>query len=120
MPEWIGLIKVQGNRNPIIVLNGSSGIKPIQIVKKQGEMITLDASKSFDPENNRLQFKWWILSEAGTYQKILTIPDNKSSKITIKIPGDSAGTNFHVICEVNDNGEPNLTSYQRIIIHSIN
>lgn len=112
--------KGTGNRNPIIVINGSSGIKPIRIVKKQGEMITLDASKSYDPENNRLQFKWWILSEAGTYQKKLTIPNNKSNKITFTIPGDSAGTNFHVICEVHDNGEPNLTSYRRIIVHSIN
>ena len=110
----------KGNRNPIIVLNGSNGIKPIRIVKKPGEMVNLDASESYDPDNNQLHFKWWILSEAGTYQKKPTIPDNKLNKITIQIPGDSAGTNFHVICEVNDNGEPNLTSYRRIIIHSKN
>ena len=34
---------------------------------------------------------------------------------SIDIPEDSAGKTFHVICEVRDDGVPNLTSYRRII-----
>jgi hypothetical protein len=108
----------KGNRNPAIILNGNSGIAPIYIEKKQGKKITLDASKTFDPEDNELNFKWWILPEAGTNKQEITIPDKNSSKITIEIPSDSEGQNFHVICEVTDNGVPNLTSYRRIIIKS--
>jgi hypothetical protein len=33
----------------------------------------------------------------------------------LTIPPDAAGKTFHVICEVTDNGTPNLTSYRRII-----
>lgn len=108
----------KGNRNPVVILNGDDGIDPIFIEMKQGKEVSLDASKSYDPENNNLSFKWWILPEAGTYQKEIAIADNNSSKITIKIPQDISGKSFHVICEVTDSGVPNLTSYRRIIINS--
>ena len=108
----------KGNRNPVIVLNGDKGTIPINIEKKQGKSVTLDASKSFDPEEDQLNFKWWILPEAGRYQGEVSIPDKNASKITIRIPGDAGRKTFHVICEVTDNGDPQLTSYRRIIIQS--
>ncbi|MEX0986532.1 MAG: DUF1593 domain-containing protein [Bacteroidales bacterium] len=110
----------KGNRNPVVILNGDSGIAPMQIIKKPGKLIMLDASKTFDPDNDSISFKWWVLPEAGTYQGEIKISDNTSGKIKIKIPSDSTGKNFHVICEVTDHGEPNLTSYRRIIISSEN
>lgn len=108
----------KGNRNPVLILNEDNGISPILLEKKPDEEIMLDASKSYDPENDTLSFNWWIQSEAGTYKKEITIIDKNSSKITIKIPNDIEGKSFHVICEVTDNGGPNLTSYRRIIINS--
>lgn len=108
----------KGNRNPVLILNGDNGIAPILLEKKQGEEITLDASKSYDPENDKLSFKWWIQPEAGTYQEEIVIADKNTNKITIKIPEDIGRKSFHVICEVTDNGVPNLTSYRRIIINS--
>jgi len=110
----------KGNRNPVVVINGKSGIAPIQIEKKQGELLTLDASGSYDPENDSLSFKWWILPEAGDYKQELAISNKRSNRIKIKIPSDSMGKNFHIICEVRDHGEPYLTSYRRIIIYSTN
>lgn len=109
----------KGNRNPIIVINGNEVFSPIQIEKKQGEPVTLDASKTFDPENDQLKFKWWIMREAGTYQEQLSIANENSDKITFDIPSDSAGDTIHIICEVADNGEPKLTSYRLIIITSL-
>jgi hypothetical protein len=38
------------------------------------------------------------------------------SAVSIEIPEDSAGKTLHVICEVRDDGVPNLTSYRRIIV----
>jgi hypothetical protein len=110
----------KGNRNPIIVLNENEGIDIIHFEKKQGKSIVLDASKTFDPENDQLTFKWWIMPEAGTYKGNITIQNDNSDKITIRIPSDSAGKTIHIICEVTDNGEPALTSYRRIIITSKN
>jgi hypothetical protein len=110
----------KGNRNPIIVINGNEGINPIRIEKKQGNSITLDASQTFDPENDQLNFKWWVIPEAGTYKGEVTIPNDNSSKTIIDLPIDSAGKTIHIICEVTDCGKPALTSYRRIIITSKN
>jgi len=114
--DWAAYGK--GNRNPIVIINGDSSLNPIQIQKKQGKSINLDASKSYDPENDKLSFKWWILTEAGTYSKEVVISNNNSSKISIKIPPDLGEKNIHIICEVTDNGTPQLISYRRIIINS--
>ncbi|HYX08012.1 MAG TPA: DUF1593 domain-containing protein, partial [Bacteroidales bacterium] len=108
----------KGNRNPIIVLNGNEGIDIVHIEKKQGKSIMLDASKTFDPENDQLTFKWWIMQEAGTYEGKVTIQNDKSSKTIIDIPTDLSNKTIHIICEVTDNGKPALTSYRRIIIMS--
>lgn len=109
----------KGNRNPVVVINGKKGIAPIHIKKKKGKKIKLNASASLDPEGDLLRFKWWIQEEAGTYKGPITLADENSKKITIDIPHDSQGKNFHIICEVTDQGEPKLTSYRRIIINSL-
>lgn len=106
----------KGNRNPVVIINKDKTINPIIIKKKAGDVITLNASKSYDPDEDNLIFNWWIMSEAGSYDKKISIADNKSGKIKLKLPSDSSGKNIHVICEVSDNGEHSLTSYRRIIV----
>jgi hypothetical protein len=104
-----------GNRNPVIVLDGNSDMSVIKKRPAPGDKVTLDASKTFDPDGNNLKFNWWIQSDAGTYAVKVNITDSNSHKSTIEIPADSAGKSFHVICEVTDDGTPNLSSYRRII-----
>lgn len=108
----------KGNRNPVIVINGEEGIDPIKLEKKPGKAIKLNASKSYDPDGDQISFKWWILPEAGTYEQEIIISSSDSEKVSVKLPSDSSGKSIHVICEVNDNGKPALTSYRRIIIKS--
>jgi hypothetical protein len=108
----------KGNRNPVIIINGTEGIDPIQIEKKAGKTIKFNASGSFDPDADQLSFKWWILPEAGTCKQDIKISSSDSEKVSVKLPSDSSGKSIHVICEVTDNGEPALTSYRRIIIKS--
>jgi hypothetical protein len=107
----------KGNRNPIIVLEGDKSLNILSKTPKAGSEITLDASASSDPERDSLTFNWWIQPEAGSYTKNVTISNSNSSIAKINIPHDSAGKSLHVICEVTDNGLPNLTSYRRIIIN---
>jgi hypothetical protein len=105
----------KGNRNPVVNVNGDSTLSVVTMRPLQGTSVTLDASGSSDPDGDKLTFKWWILPEAGTYTRAVTIADADSNRITINVPADSAGKSFHVICEVTDNGTPNLTGYRRII-----
>ncbi len=109
----------KGNRNPIVVVNKSKGFNVLTLKARQGTSVSLDASKSYDPDGDSLTFKWWILPEAGTFTGNIRIPDSTSSRSTVAVPSGSAGKTFHVICEVSDNGVHNLTSYRRIIFEII-
>lgn len=105
-----------GNRNPMVVINKNEGIELLRVKSKKRGIVMLDASKSYDPENDELSFKWWIIPEAGSYEGKISIPNSDSKIVKFDLPKDFSGKTLHVICEVTDNGSPNLTSYRRIII----
>ena len=106
--------KGEGNRNPIAIVNGHQGPAPLVLHAKAGETIRLDASKSSDPDFDTITFLWWQQSEIGTAKP--AIDNVKAPVVHIQIPTDAAGQALHFICEVCDNGETNLKSYQRIIL----
>ncbi len=105
----------KGNRNPVVVIDGDDSLDILTLNPKQGAVVKLDASKTTDPDGDALSYKWWVQPEAGSYTGTIEIKNRFSSQATIEIPKDSAGKTFHVICEVTDDGVPNLTSYRRII-----
>jgi len=105
----------KGNRNPVVILNGDKGTTFIKIVCKPGDKIKLNSSKSIDPDGDKMHYKWWVLPEAGSYFGDIQILDSESSIAVVLVPSDAAGRTFHIICEVTDNGAPNLTSYRRVI-----
>jgi hypothetical protein len=110
----------KGNRNPVVIVNGKAGTSQFTIEKKSGKKVLLDASKSFDLEGDELSIKWWVQPEAGSYNEAIEIQTISPGKASMVLPSNSAGHSIHVICEVTDNGVPNLTSYRRVIIHSRN
>lgn len=97
----------RGNRNPEVIVKKHKSVS---------NNIKLDASKSYDPDGNALSFKWWVLPEAGTFTGKIEISSSETAVATVNIPTEAAGKTIHIICEVTDNGSPNLTSYQRIIL----
>lgn len=104
-----------GNRNPIVVIDGDAGIDILTKTPGEGSTVTLDASGTHDPDGDNLTFKWWVLSEAGTYPQAINISNSHTHIAAVEIPSDSAGKTFHVICEVIDDGTHHLSSYRRII-----
>jgi hypothetical protein len=108
-----------GNRNPVVAVNGDEGMDIITLASQQGMPVTLDASESHDPDGDDLTFNWWIISGPGTYTQNIKILNNNTSRATVEVPEKSAGKTFHVICEVTDDGTPNLTSYRRIIFEPV-
>ena len=102
----------EGNRNPVVVVNGHQGPSPLVIHAKAGDTLRLDASKSYDPDGDVLTEKWWQQPEIGT----ATLDIQWSDVATIRIPQDAAGQTLHVVCELCDQGPFTLKGYQRIII----
>lgn len=110
----------KGNRNPVVVIGNDAGLEILAQKPRAGTTITLDASKSHDPDGDKLTFKWWVLPEAGTCKDEVAISGADSSRATIEVPPGAAGTSIHVICEVTDDGTHHLTSYRRIILNTTN
>ena len=99
------------NHAPVIKLKG----KP-DLTAKPGQKLTLDAKGTKDPDGNSISYKWWQYKDAGTYDGIVAIENERSEKASVTIPADKKAGTVHLILEVTDNGKPQLVSYRRIII----
>lgn len=108
-----------GNCNPVAVVNGNTGTVPIRVKARAGSLVTLDASKTYDPDGDAVEIRWWKVPEAAAAAADIYIPEAAAAKLYLPIPADSKGKSLHVICEVTDNGDVPLTSYRRVIIDII-
>lgn len=106
----------KGNRNPIVIVNDDKGLNTIKMKATANSTISLNATETYDPDGDQLTYKWWILSEAGSYQGKISIMQYNKPHAYIVVPHDATGKKFHVICEVTDNGTHALKSYRRIIV----
>ena len=97
----------KGNLNPYIVI-------PNDTINITINSLSLDASKSFDPDGDNLQFSWWQQPEIGKTKVKIEQADQPIA--TLRIPADAKGDTIHIICEVHDDGPYHLPAYRRIII----
>jgi hypothetical protein len=104
------------NHAPVAVVNGEKGKQPVRISAMPGERITFAAADSYDPDGGAQRFRWWIYREAGTYEGEVTLDDARYPQASLRVPLDAAGTTFHVVLEVTDDGTPPLTGYRRAIV----
>ncbi|MCC5929431.1 MAG: DUF1593 domain-containing protein [Cyclobacteriaceae bacterium] len=106
------------NREPMAVVNGDRTNKLIRISSKPGAKVLLDASDSSDPDGDALRFHWYRYKEADSYLGELEITNADSNTLTLTMPDDLEDKNLHIILEVKDGGNPELTTYRRIIIEA--
>lgn len=105
----------RGNRNPVVIVNGEPGLAAVKISAKPGETIRLNASKSYDPDGDKLSFSWWF-QKSPVAEEFPALSKEDSAKASFKVPADAAGKTYHLICEVHDDGEYNLVAYRRVIV----
>lgn len=106
------------NREPVAVVNGDMTNTIIRLNIKPGEVITLDASGSFDPDGDELAIHWFRYDEADSYTGEVDISNSAAALQQIVVPDDLGSSNIHLVLEVMDHGEPQLVSYRRVIIES--
>ncbi|MEQ9289118.1 MAG: DUF1593 domain-containing protein [Cyclobacteriaceae bacterium] len=115
--DWCVKPYKEANHHPVASFNGDTSNSIIRLKAKPGETINLDASSSFDPDDDKLNFSWWVYREAGSYPGIISITDNDKPKTSITLPSGAAGKQVHVILEINDaNPIASLYDYRRIVI----
>jgi CubicO group peptidase (beta-lactamase class C family) len=142
--DWTTRAPAEANHNPRVVVNGRPGTEPLVIDAVVGSPVTLDAAGTTDPDGHALRYTWLFYPEAGTGipgQPVrvreprpegtgagepppplgmppqppprVAIENASSPRATVipKVPGIA-----HVILAVEDDGQPSLTSYRRVIL----
>ncbi len=91
------------------------------ITAHPGETIRLSSEGTYDPDGDELHYSWWQYMEAGTCTLPAKILSKNDSETQIIIPEDAKkGSTIHIILEVKDKGEPQLTRYARTVIFITN
>lgn len=106
----------QGNRNPVAIVNGKKGTDAIVIKAKAGQTVKLDASKSYDPDGDKLTFSWMQQKGIGKTEVVVNEMTSDRSAVEIQIPDTALNDEIHFICEIHDNSRYRLPAYRRIII----
>lgn len=119
--------KSEANHAPVVMLNGTSGLAPVEITECANRPIKLSATGSSDPDGNKLTYQWWQYREASTElnPQDLKIEGASTSEATVVAPPARkpsfnvdlpAETHYHIIVSVTDDGQPALTRYRRVIV----
>ena len=103
------------NHPPAVAINGEEVRMPIVKSVRPGESLKLTAEGA-DRDEDQLSYRWWIYHNAGTYKREVTVEKANQAELQFEVPADSAGTTIHLILEVTDNGEPQLTTPVRIVL----
>ncbi|EOD43300.1 putative cellulose-binding protein [Neofusicoccum parvum UCRNP2] len=111
------------NHHPIAIVNNTCGVGALEIQYRYGESITLDASTSYDPDGDDLDFNWFHYREAAqtvTKRDPLISPnvtftnvDSSGSVVDIMV---NSNITAHIILAIEDSRTMSLTSYRRIIL----
>ncbi|KAI0903092.1 DUF1593-domain-containing protein [Ustulina deusta] len=129
----------RANHHPIISVNGSTGLTPLNLAVSAGSIVILDATNTQDPDGDRLSFRWFQYKEPGAndWNVVGTVPQlnisttNDGSLVQLQVPQANESCNgkssnpsgcwlLHLILEVTDDGYHPLTSYRRVLLQTSN
>ncbi|MBN2863432.1 MAG: DUF1593 domain-containing protein [Bacteroidales bacterium] len=111
--DWCTKPYREANHPPVPVL-----VQPDQITVRSGDIFTLRASGSTDPDNDNLSYLWIQYPEAGTYKKPVRFSQVENIyRVIITAPVVEKKETVHFILRVTDKGDPPLTRYKRIIVN---
>lgn len=111
------------NHHPVAVVNGSCGLGALEIPYTLGDSVVLDASESWDPDNDELSFGWFHYREPSmrlegeiprVSPNVTFTPVDESGSVVEVTPQQNL--TVHVILSVDDAHPMALTSYRRIIL----
>jgi hypothetical protein len=109
--DWCVREYEDANHAPEVTLEN-----PADLTARAGETVELSAS-AIDPDGDELSYTWWQYVEAGTCKIPVQIEGTGSRNAAVTLPGNvNPGKTIHIILEVTDHGNPQLTRFARTII----
>lgn len=113
--DWCVKSYEEANHAPVVVLAQAADLQA-----RAGDTVKLSAEGTKDPDKDNLTYLWWQYIEAGTYSGNVKIEGMQGAHASVIVPEDAKpGNTIHVICEVTDDGVPQLTRYQRVVIQVV-
>jgi hypothetical protein len=112
--DWCTSSFEEANHPPVPALG-----HPDRITVKSGEIFSLDASGTTDPDGDNLSYWWFQYPEAGSYKETINIgfySENLYNLHTIVAPEVEKSETAHFILKVTDKGTPALSRYKRVIV----
>ncbi|WP_346860704.1 nucleoside hydrolase-like domain-containing protein [uncultured Draconibacterium sp.] len=112
--DWCTSSFEEANHPPVPALG-----HPDKITVKSGEIFSLDASGTTDPDGDNLSYWWFQYPEAGSYSKTISFDpysENLYNLHTIVAPEVEKTETAHFILKVTDKGTPALSRYKRVIV----
>lgn len=129
----------RANHHPIISINGSTAMAPLNLTVEAGSSVSLDAARTIDPDGDRLSFCWFQYKEPGTNDwnvagkvPALNVSTSQGGRLAqVQVPAEKESCNgegfnpsgcwlLHLILEVTDSGYHPLTSYRRVLLQTTN
>jgi len=107
----------KANHNPIAAFNNDKSKAIVNLTVKVNETVRLNAEGTYDPDGDKVSYRWFNYEEAGNYRGSINIKNDTSKKAYFIAPKVKSPCTIHIILEVKDNGNPNLYSYRRIIVN---
>jgi hypothetical protein len=106
----------KANHNPITVINGDRSKSTLTIPTKSGATVQLTAKDSSDPDGNTTRATWFLYPEAGTLRATAHLTNIRGMTTEFKIPSTDKSGTLHVILQIEDDGNPSLVSYRRVVL----
>ncbi|RSL64463.1 hypothetical protein CEP51_013131 [Fusarium floridanum] len=127
----------KNNHAPVAIVNGSCGPAPLELRYRPGDKVILDASQSWDPDDDQLSFGWFHYREAGgrglegftngkeafprskltlVSQSVNITNVQPDGSVVLLQTSDSVNKAMHIILTVRDSHTLPVATYRRVIL----
>ena len=116
--EWTTKPYSEANHPPVVVLAENT---PAEFTVHSGQEFHLNATGSYDPDQDSISYYWFEYVEAGDLAEPVNITQFSQvlADFPVRAPKVDSPKTVHFICRVVDRGTPPLARYRRVIVHIV-